>query len=62
MDALKCPRCRRYDVIFDGFFYRCLWKDCHWKTKEYKDPGMTEKEKRAANRLLVALRIAKNKD
>jgi len=60
MDALKCPRCRRYDVIFDGFFYRCLWKDCHWKTKEYKDPGMTRKEKRATERLLIALRTAKD--
>jgi hypothetical protein len=59
MSGLKCPNCRRYDVEWDGYsgFYRCLWKSCGWRSREYKDPGMTKKEEKAADKLLLKLGI-----
>ena len=51
MSSLKCPKCRRYDVEYREGFFRCPWKDCGWKSREYKDPGMTKEEEKAADRL-----------
>jgi hypothetical protein len=53
--GLKCPKCRRYDVEYKEGFYQCPWKDCFWKSREYEDPGMTEEEEKAVDRLLKNL-------
>jgi hypothetical protein len=54
---LKCPKCRRYSIEWncDRRAFCCLWRDCNWKDKEYKDPGMTKEENKAADILLKKL-------
>jgi len=60
MDLLKCPKCRRYNVEYKEGFYRCPWRSCSWKSREYKDPGMTKKEKKAADKLFRGMGLSKD--
>jgi len=48
----RCPKCHRFGVVFNYWndnLYSCLWKDCNWQNKEYKNPDVPIKFKKFIN-------------
>lgn len=54
---LRCPKCERFGVEYDGRWYKCVWVNCGYTNREYKEPKWKIKFKKFIKAIKIKTRI-----